>query len=95
MDPQEEALHAGASPAEPGWGRSPAGRRSTLGAGDDVEPVEVEAGAYGRFYEALAAGVRHGGPLPVDPEDALVTLEVIDAARQAASAGGPVPFPER
>ncbi|HET7722272.1 MAG TPA: Gfo/Idh/MocA family oxidoreductase, partial [Acidimicrobiales bacterium] len=94
MDPQERALRAGQSPGHAGWGESPAGRWGTLGVGDaDVAPVPTETGNYGRFYEGVVASMRQGRPPPVAPGDALVTLEVIDAARRSAARGRPVPVP--
>jgi predicted dehydrogenase len=43
-----------------------------------------EPGDYRRFYELLHASLTTDAPLPVDPDDALRTLRVIDAARQSA-----------
>jgi scyllo-inositol 2-dehydrogenase (NADP+) len=85
MDPQEEALLAGAVPGSAGWGTSPESRWGTIGAGDDVAPVPTEPGNYGRFYEGIVAALRNGAPPPVAPADALLTLEVIDAARRSAA----------
>ena len=92
MDPQEEALRAGAVPGGAGWGATPAAAWGTVGAGDDVVPVPTEAGNYGRFYEGMAASVRHGEPPPVESTDGLLTLAIIDAARRSATVGRPVPF---
>jgi len=43
--------------------------------------ARAEPGSYQRFYEAVAAAVRSGGPPPMDPEDAAAALDVIEAAR--------------
>lgn len=90
MDPQEQALLAGRSPAEAGWGRLPAARWGTLGVGDDAVAVPSEPGDYGRFYDGIVASLRDGAAPPVAPGEALATLEVIDAARRSAATGGPV-----
>jgi predicted dehydrogenase len=90
MDPQEQALMDGRLPSGGGWGQSPVSRDSTLGVGDDVAPVPIEAGHYGRFYDGIAASIRQGVPPPVTPAEALGTLDVIDAARRSASTGRPV-----
>ena len=99
MDPQEQALLEGRRPAgavlegrrpaggQDGWGSSPPDRWGTLGVGDDVAPVPTEPGDYGRFYEGIVAALREGAAPPVDPADALATLEVIDAARRSAALG--------
>ena len=36
--------------------------------------------------------IRAGGPLPVDPHDALKTIRVIEAARASATSGQVIPF---
>ena len=90
MDPQEQALHAGVTPSSSGWGESPPSQWGTMGVGDDTVVVQTEPGAYGRFYEGVAAALRDGSPPPVAPADALITLEVIDAARRSAAIHRPV-----
>lgn len=91
MDPQEQALMDGRLPGGDGaWGDSPASRESTLGVGHEVGPVPIDAGDYGRFYEGIAASIREGAPPPVTPAEALLTLDVIDAARRSAFIGQPV-----
>jgi predicted dehydrogenase len=87
LDPQEAALRAGERPG-PGrrWGEEPRERWGTLGAGDDGHQVPTEPGAYPAFYEAVAAAL-HGAPPPVDPNDAVTGLDVIEAARRSASTG--------
>jgi len=87
MDVQEEALHQGLRPGDPGWGEEPEEHWGLLGAGDHVERIRTEPGAYERFYEGVAAAIRDGSPRPVDPEDAVSALEVLDAARASAREG--------
>lgn len=43
--------------------------------------------ARGAFYTGFACAVRGEGPVPVDPEDAVAVLEVLDAARESAASG--------
>jgi scyllo-inositol 2-dehydrogenase (NADP+) len=87
MDPQEDALKAGERPGGPDWGRTPPERWGTVGVDDHEEPVPTEPGDYGRFYQGVVASIRRGAPPPVDPLDAVRTLEVLDAARASASSG--------
>jgi len=87
LDVQEQALEQGLRPGQPGWGEEPEERWGLLGAGDRVERVRTEPGAYQRFYEGVAASLREGAPPPVDPEDAVSVLEVLDAARTSAAEG--------
>jgi predicted dehydrogenase len=84
LDVQEEALRAGRLPNEPGWGEEPRERWGRLGAGEELREVPTEAGNYGAFYEAVAASLRDGAPPPVDPEEAVAVLEVLEAARTSS-----------
>jgi predicted dehydrogenase len=87
LDVQEELLRAGRRPTEPGWGREPQERWGWLGVDGESRRVETEPGAYQLFYAGLAEALRSGGPPPVDPNDAVVGLGVLDAARQSAASG--------
>ncbi len=80
LDPQEDALRAGARPGEAGWGREPRERWGTLGAGEDTRPLETEPGAYDRFYDAVAEALREGKPAPVPAGEALAGLEILETA---------------
>jgi predicted dehydrogenase len=87
LDVQEDALRAGERPDRPGWGEEPRERWGTLGNGDDVSPVPTAAGDYPAFYACVARALRDGAPPPVDPNDAVACLGVIDAARRSAAEG--------
>ncbi|NUR87425.1 MAG: oxidoreductase, partial [Nonomuraea sp.] len=44
-------------------------------------------GRYLDVYRGVEAAVRHGAPPPVDAEDAVRTLAVLEAARLSATQG--------
>jgi predicted dehydrogenase len=54
-----------------------------LGTPGDSSPVATEPGCYQRFYADVAAALRGGGALPVDPADAVEGLRVIEAAQRS------------
>jgi predicted dehydrogenase len=83
MDVQEDALRAGARPDHPGWGEDAVDRWGLVGAGDAVDPVPTERGAYEEFYRTFARSMREGAPPPVDPEDAVRVLDVIESIHAA------------
>ncbi|HZU58424.1 MAG TPA: Gfo/Idh/MocA family oxidoreductase [Actinocrinis sp.] len=84
LDPQEDALAAGARPG-PGWG-TPAERDwGLLGTPGDERPYPSLPGDYPAFYAAVATALRDGGPRPVEPADAITALEVLEAARLSAA----------
>jgi scyllo-inositol 2-dehydrogenase (NADP+) len=84
LDVQEAALRAGERPDAPGFGREPRERWGVLGTEESAEPLETEPGRYLAFYEGMVATIRGGAPPPVALSDAIVGLEVIEAARASA-----------
>jgi predicted dehydrogenase len=84
LDVQEEALGDGSSPGDPAWGREPPERWGRLSTGDHTRTVETEPGAYPEFYRRIVASLRDGEPPPVDPDDAIAVLEIIEAALESA-----------
>ncbi|MEV8636361.1 Gfo/Idh/MocA family oxidoreductase [Streptosporangium sp. NPDC051023] len=87
LDVQEERLRAGLAADSPGFGDEPRERWGTLGTDEDARPVRTEPGAYLDFYRGVVASLREGTPPPVDPEDAIETLTVLEAARRSAEEG--------
>jgi scyllo-inositol 2-dehydrogenase (NADP+) len=87
MDVQEDALVAGGRPGDPDWGSEPAEQWGRLSTGDDVREVETEPGAYQEYYAGVAEALRSGGPPPVDVQDSIAVLEVLEAARESARTG--------
>jgi predicted dehydrogenase len=81
MDVQEDALRRGERPGTPTWGLEPQEHYGLLGAGDDVRHIPTERGDYREFYMALARSLREGAEPPVDANDAIATLEIIERAR--------------
>ena len=84
-DPQEAALRTGGRPTQPHWGEDPHEHWGTLTDGVTEQQVRSEPGAYQRFYELMAATLRTGAPVPVDAEDAVAGLEIIEAAQRSAA----------
>ena len=87
LDGQEDALRAGRRPGDPGFGQVPEDAWGTLHDGSASRRVPMEAGAYTAFYRGVARSLRDGSPPPVAPEEAVLVLEVIDAARADAARG--------
>ena len=88
IDPQEDQLRGGMTPAEPGYGEDSAEHHGTLTEPDGGHTrIATERGDYRRFYEGIAAAMRDGAPPPVDLADAIAGLELIDRARKSAAEG--------
>jgi predicted dehydrogenase len=91
-DVQEAVLRAGGGPGSPGFGEDPEPRWGLLGAGTEVRPVRTERGNYQRFYELTVPWLRDRAPPPVNPDDAVTALELIEAARVSSAEGRVVDF---
>jgi predicted dehydrogenase len=84
LDVQEDRLRDGRRPdLEADWGIEPESMWGELGTPGDSSPVATEPGCYQRFYADVAAALRGGGALPVDPADAVEGLRVIEAAQRS------------
>jgi predicted dehydrogenase len=92
-DVQEKVLRAGQPASAPGFGEDPPAQWGLLGAGADARPIRTENGAYQRFYALTVPWLREGEAPPVDPADAIVVLDAIEAARRSAAQGKVVQFP--
>jgi predicted dehydrogenase len=85
VDGQEDALQSGLRPDEHTWGIEPESHWGRLVRGEQSDTVPSEPGAWPTFYTQFERALREGGPPPVDPSDAVATLEVLDAARRSVA----------
>ena len=60
---------------------------AALGRTGESQPVRTERGDYTEFYRLLVAALDSGGAPPVDPKDAVVTLEIVEAAHRSHARG--------
>jgi predicted dehydrogenase len=94
MDCQERHLIEGRSPAgaPDSWGAEDEADWGWIQRGDSREVVPSERGRWDSYYPAFAAAVRGERDVPVDPADAVLALEVIEAAERSAESGAVVPL---
>lgn len=83
-DPQESALRSGILPGTPGFGQESDGDRGELSFGDRIERTAAGTGDYGGYYRELAEALRTGAPVPVDPQESVDALRLIEAAHRAS-----------
>ena len=84
-DVQEAALRAGLPAGGPGWGEEPPERWGVLTDGAKPSIVPSLPGAYQEFYAGMLRTLRDGAPVPVSAQDAVIGLEIIEAARRSAT----------
>ncbi len=89
MDPQEEALKKGEEPFGPGWGEEGKDSWGYLYRKSDALHMDARVpslpGNYGAFYTQLYEAIREGREVPVAPEQALQSIQVIEAALESHS----------
>lgn len=77
LDPQEDALKAGARPPSPGWGRDPVPASITSGEGIERR-LACEPGDYSAFYGAVRRALLGEGPNPVPAEEAMDVMRLLE-----------------
>jgi scyllo-inositol 2-dehydrogenase (NADP+) len=96
LDPQEDALKLGQSPASEGWGEEPKERWGTIntqvGGVHLRGRVETFAGRYTEYYRNIADAIRGRAELAVKPEEAANTIRVIELALESSARKCAVPF---
>ena len=94
-DVQARAVLAGRRPMADGdaWGYEAAEHWGVLRTADGEARVPSEQGAYQNYYTRFAAALRGDGEFPVPAEQAVHTLEVLDAARLSAEQNRVVSVP--
>ncbi|MDM0045676.1 oxidoreductase [Variovorax dokdonensis] len=94
VDPQEDALRAGALPGSEGWGIDPlAGHLVAPDAAAGTSTVEVPnlAGDYSRYYAMMRDAILGRGAPPVSADEAVQLMELLDLGRRSAIEGRALP----
>lgn len=88
-DVQAQAIFAGLRPADDlsAWGYERPDHWGVLRTSAGEESIPSEQGRYHDYYEGFARAVRTGSPPPATAEEAIRTLDVLDAARKSALEG--------
>ena len=87
LDPQEEDLKKGIDPHSPGWGIESMewfGTLATEKSGiTQHAKLQTLPGNYSAFYDGVADCLQKGTQPPVEPEEAVNVIRVIDAVKQS------------
>lgn len=96
VDPQEEALRAGRSPGDPGFGEEPESEHGHIST--EIEGVVFDGvlqtlpGTYVDFYRKLVRAITEDAPVPVRAVEAREVIRIIEAAIESNRAGRRVDF---
>ena len=87
LDPQEDALKAGRVPTEANWGIEEKNYWGTLNTQINnlhfQGAIQTLPGSYQNFYESIYAAIREGKAPAVKPEEAMLGIQIIEAALQS------------
>ena len=89
VDPQEPYIVAGGGPLDEEYGLEAPDWAGTLGRDGHLDRLPTERGAYPEFYRILGEKINDGGassvlPAPVNPQDAVEVLKLMEKARELA-----------
>ncbi len=93
LDPQEDALRAGAKFSDAGFGEEPESQWGELYIpGEPVRKIKTAAGDYRGIYANVRDAIQETSKLEVTPEQAWRTTRLIELARQSSAEGRRLAF---
>jgi len=87
LDPQEDRLKAGVLPTEPSWADEDIEQYGRLYNADAVETIVTERGGYQHYFLTMADAIRLNSTAPVNAEDALWSIKLIELAMESSRLG--------
>ena len=93
LDPQEDALRAGAKFSDPGFGEEPESKWGELNiAGEPPRKIRTAAGDYRGIYANVRDAILGKAKVEVTPEQAWRTTRLIELARESSREGRRIDF---
>ena len=87
LDPQESQLKNGMTPNDRGYGLEDPQDYGRLYSEFSTELIETEQGCYQKYYSAICDAIESGANNPVDPEDAVEVLKILELAEKSSANG--------
>ena len=86
LDQQENALKAGRTPGDEGWGADDSLVALTLAEGETPvsAPITLERGDYRQYYAGVRDAIAGTGPNPVTGEEALAVMKLLELGLRSA-----------
>ncbi|MFL6089347.1 MAG: Gfo/Idh/MocA family oxidoreductase [Aeromicrobium sp.] len=82
LDPQEAQLTAGMTPDDPAYGLPRREDWPVVGVSGATDVVSPERGDYPAFYRGVAQALRNETATPVDPNDSVEVIRILEAAHR-------------
>ncbi|MGP8307896.1 oxidoreductase [Vibrio sp. YIC-376] len=91
LDPQEPRLIEGVLPTEPSWADETSDSYGRFYSEDSSETVATERGGYQHYFIKMAEAIRNNTAPPVNAEDALWNIKLIELAMESSRLGQKLP----
>jgi predicted dehydrogenase len=93
LDPQEEALKSGHTPAEPHWDTEPPELYGTLTTADGTRTIPTTPSSFTRYYENIRDAILGTAPLAITPEQVLNVMRGLELAVASNQQRSILPWP--
>lgn len=87
LDPQEGRLKAGILPSKTEWAKESPENYGILYKETSTTSIKTETGGYQHFFLGIANAIQHGTEPPVDAEEALWNIKLIELALESSRLG--------
>jgi len=87
LDPQEPQLKNGMTPNDRGYGVEDTQDHGRLYFESSSELIKTEQGCYQKYYAEICEAIESGTDNPVDPEDAVEVLKILELAEKSSVNG--------
>ncbi|MCP4078258.1 MAG: oxidoreductase [Gammaproteobacteria bacterium] len=94
LDPQEAQLHKGLSPSDILFGAEQINQFGTLYLENSKYQIDTETGCYQQFYLKMVDAINNGGSSPVDCEEIVSVIKIIELAEISSQQGRTVSMAE-
>ena len=94
LDPQEQQLKKGIRPDDPSYGVENTQDYGRFYSDLSNEPVKTEKGCYQQYYSEISAAIESGAENPVNPEDAVEVLKILELAEKSSARGTTLLLPK-
>ena len=87
LDPQEQQLKDGANPKDSHYGVEDELNYGRLYSESSSEPIETDQGCYQQYYIGISAALESGADNPVNPQDGVEVLKILELAEESSANG--------
>ncbi len=87
LDPQEEQLKNGITPNQSSYGVEIAEHYGIFYSDSSSELIETKDGCYHQYYSGITEAIQSGGSNPVNPEDIVEVLRILELAEKSSING--------